>query len=474
MTRGRSFGRHVRWNEDPSAAVEAGMLNAAIPGPRGREALRFLGFRSPDGVLAYFAEIARTYGPIAQWRVLGQTIVLLDDAELIGEVLQHQQHRFTRDAGAALLREITGDGVLTLDDPAHVRRRRLLQPSFHRERIERYTEHMVRETQRVAATWRAGATIDVGATMMRLTLAVVGASLFGTEVGPEAERIAAVVASIGRRGGRLQPILATISPLLLTLRHHLPQHVRLVFGRERAQLERVVDPIVALRRASGEDGDDLLSTLLAAQDETGAALSDVDVRNELITFVLAGHETTSSALTWAWYLLARSPRAEARLHAELDAVLGERDATIEDVPRLRYTANVFAEALRLYPPAAAFARRPITTVDVGEYRLPRGASVFVSPFVTHRNPRYFADPLAFRPERWDDTPPPRFAFFPFGGGAKLCIGEAFARTEGALVLATIARRWRLRVPDGEVSPAPSALLRPGRPILAVAEPRFAA
>lgn len=445
-------------------------VHRPIPGPRGREALRFLGFGSPEGLLAYFEELARTYGPITRLRVLGQTVVLLDDADLIAEVLQHQQHRFTRDAGAALLREITGDGVLTLDDPAHLQRRRLLQPSFHRARIARYAEHMVDEAERTAGFWRDGATIDLGAAMMRLTLAVVGASLFGTEVAPEAERIAAVVAAIGRRGGRLQPVLAALSPLLLGIRRHAPQRVRLIFGRERSELERVVDPIVAARRASGIAGDDLLGTLLEARDEDGGGLDDVDVRNELITFVLAGHETTSSALTWAWYLLARNPHVEAKLHAELDEVLGDRAPTIDDLPRLRYTSNVFAESLRLYPPAAAFARRPIEPVVIGGYHIPARASVFVSPFVTQRNPRYFADPLAFRPERWDEAAPPKFAFFPFGGGAKMCIGEPFARTEGVLVLATIARRWRFRVTE-DVAPGPSSLLRPSRSIIARVEDR---
>lgn len=441
-------------------------IRTSIPGPRGRDALRFLGFGSSDGLLAYFASLARTYGPMTRLRVLGQTVVFLDDAELIAEVLQHQQHRFTRDSGAALLREITGDGVLTLDDPAHLRRRRLLQPSFHRARIARYAEYMVGEAERTMSTWEPGMTVDVGAAMMRLTLAVVGASLFGTEVARQAERIAAVVAAIGKRGGRLQPVLAALAPLLLAIRRYAPQRVRLIFGRERAVLERVVDPIVAERRASGGGGDDLLATLLEARDETGRALDDVDIRNELITFVLAGHETTASALTWAWYLLARNPEAQARLHAEVDEVLGDRTPTIDDIPRLRYTTNVFAESLRLYPPVAAFARRPIAPVVIGGYRIPARASVFVSPYVTHRNPRYFADPLVFRPERWDEAAPPKFAFFPFGGGAKMCIGEAFARTEGVLVLATIARRFRLIVDDDLVEPGPSALLRPRRPILA--------
>lgn len=436
-----------------------------IPGPRGKEAFRFLGFGSTGGLLQYFADTARRYGPIAQLRVLGQTIVLLDDADLIAEVLQHQQHLFTRDTGAALLREITGDGVLTLDDPQHVQRRRLLQPAFHRAQITHYAEHMTGLAERATTAWADGAEVDVGVAMARLTLAVVGATLFGAEV-TRVDDIADVVSSIGRRGGRLQPLVAALAPLMLAVRRHLPQNVRLIFGRERAALERIVDPIVAERRRRATDDLDLITMLLAARDEDGTTLSDVDIRNELITFVLAGHETTSSALTWAWYLLGRHPEIEARFHRELDEVLGDRAPAVEDVGKLTYTANVFAEALRLYPPAAAFARRPVRRVSLGGYAVPRHASVFMSPYVTHRNARYFKDPLAFRPERWYEEPPPKFAFFPFGGGAKMCIGEPFARTEGVLVLATIGRRWRLRMDPADVAPAPSALLRPSAPVIA--------
>jgi len=442
-----------------------------IPGPRGIEALGFLGIGSPDGLLAFFAACARRYGPIVSFRSLGQRVVLLDDADAIGEVLQHQQHRFSRDTGAVLLRELVGDGVLTTEDPVHLARRRMLQPAFHRARIAGYTTSMVDEAERFGDVWATRETIDVGAEMTRLTLGVVGRSLFGTDVGDEAERVAGVIASIANRGGRLQALVAAVAPLMFVLRKRLPSSARFVFGKERATLEAVVDPIVARKRAH-PGGDDLLATLLEVRDEDGGALTDVDIRNELITFVLAGHETTSSALTWCWYLLAKHPAAEARMLAELDTVLGGRAPGLDDVAKLRYTANVFDEALRLYPPAAAFGRRPIVDVELAGYRVPRGASVFVSPFVTHRNPRYFPNPDAFVPERWDDAPPPKFAFFPFGGGSKMCIGEPFARAEGVLVLATLARRFRLRIDDTrEVTPGPSALLRPSRAIVARVEHR---
>ena len=442
-----------------------------IPGPRGTKALRFLGVGSPDGLLAFFAECARTYGPITSFRSLGSRVVLLDDAELIGEVLQHQQHRFTRDTGAVLLRELVGDGVLTTEDPVHLERRRMLQPAFHRARIAGYTTSMVEEAERFGDAWAMRETIDVGAEMTRLTLGVVGRSLFGTDVGDGAERVADVIAAIANRGGRLQSVVAALAPLMFALRNVLPSSARVVFAKERATLESVVDPIVARKRAQ-PGGQDLLATLLELRDDAGNGLTDVDIVNELITFVLAGHETTSSALTWCWYLLAKHPRAEARVHDELDAVLGGRAPALGDVANLRYTAQVFDEALRLYPPAAAFGRRPLVDVELGGYRVPRGASIFVSPFVTHRNARYFSDPAAFRPERWDGAAPPKFAFFPFGGGSKMCIGEPFARAEGVLVLATLARRFRLRVDDADdVGPGPSALLRPARAIVARVEHR---
>ncbi len=444
-----------------------------IPGPRGIDALRFLGIGSPGGLLAFFAEIARTYGPIVSFRALGQRIVLLDDADLIGEVLQHQQQRFSRDTGAVLLRELVGDGVLTTEDPEHLHRRRMLQPAFHRARIAGYTASMVDEAERVGDAWATRTTIDVGAEMTRLTLGVVGRSLFGTEVGDDAERVAGVIASIANRGGRLQSVVAALSPLMFALRRRLPSSARFVFGRERATLEAVVDPIVARKRAY-PGGDDLLATLLELRDDDGSGLTDVDIRNELITFVLAGHETTSSALTWCWYLLAMHPEVEARFHAEVDDVLGTRVPSLDDVTRLRYTAHVFDEALRLYPPAAAFGRRPLIDVELGGYRVPRGTSIFMSPFVTHRNPRYFADPDAFVPERWAQETPPKFAFFPFGGGSKMCIGEPFARAEGVLVLATLARHFRLHVDDAGIKPGPSALLRPAHAVIARVERRLTA
>jgi cytochrome P450 len=447
-----------------------GIATTLPPGPRGLATLRFLGFGAPREIITYFRETAKRFGPIASFSVLGQRVVLLDDADFIGDVLQHQQHRFVRDTGAVLLRELVGDGVLTTEDPPHLRRRRILQPAFHRARVAGYARAMVEEAERTGDAWSQRAEIDAGVEMTRLTLAVVGTSLFGAEVGDAAATIAGVIESVANRGGKLQPFLAALAPLLVALRGASPRPTSLVFGRERAALERVVDPIVAAgRRATPAElaaRGDLLAMLLEARDEAGQPLGDDDIRNELITMVLAGHETTASALTWAWYLLARHPDAAERMHAELDALLAGGAPTVDDVPRLQYTSAVFNEALRLYPPASAFGRRPLEDVVIGGYRIPKGTSVFVSPYVTHRNPRYFPDPDAFVPERWlTGDPPPRFAFFPFGGGSKMCIGEPFARTEGVLVLASLARRYNLAAVDPQpLDVNGQGLLRPDRPV----------
>lgn len=252
-------------------------------------------------------------------------------------------------------------------------------------------------------------------------------------------------------------------------RRVFPRGPSLFYRKERAQLERILAPVIEQHRRgdsySASSGD-LLSLLLAAHDEQDGKLDDEDVRNEVVTLVLAGHETTATALTWAWYLIGSQPQVENHLHAELDAVLGQRLPTMEDVPGLRYTSFVLAEVLRLYPPALAFGRRPLEPVMLGGYTVPRGASVLVSPYITQRNPRFYENPLDFRPERWESFTPPKCAYFPFGAGAKMCIGESFAKLEGVLALAVLAQRWRLRIiSESEVLPTAGVTLAPERPIL---------
>jgi cytochrome P450 len=432
------------------------------PGPRGWNTLGFLR-PSADGVVAFLTQTSRRYGPVAGFRVFGARVYVIDEPALIEEILVRRQHEFVRDTGATLLRELVGDGLVTSEEPRHRERRRMLQPAFHRAQIATYAGSMVREAARLADELSAGADIEVAAEMRRLTLAVVGTALFGVDMHAHAADVASVLRRVVKKGSWVGPLLAFGEPLIAAYRRRFPARASLFFARERRELEAIIAPIVTQRRADG--GRDIVSLLLAERDERGAALSDEDVRNEVVTLVLAGHETTATALTWAWYLLATHPAAAAKLHAEVDALLGDRDPTLDDVARLPYTSAVFSETLRLYPPALAFGRRPIADVTLGGYTIPRGSSIFLSPFITQRNPRNFADPEAFVPERWFAPAPAKFTYFPFGGGAKMCIGEPFSKLEGVLVLATLARRLQFAlIGDATVGIAAGATLRPDRPI----------
>lgn len=442
----------------------------APPGPRGLQVLGFLGGGNVGRTLNFLERSARRFGPISSFRILNRRIYLVDDPELIEDILVKRQHSFTRDTGAILLRELIGDGLLTREEPAHRERRRILQPAFHRDQIASYAGSMTSEAERTAAEWQPGTSIDLASEMRRLTLAIVGECLFGADFRGSAKGIAGVLQRVGKRSEWLVPGFAFLEPLVLAYRRAFPRAPSLFFRSERAELEKIITPIIERRRQS--ETRDVISLLMAQRDEAGGRLSDDDIRNEIVTFVLAGHETTATALTWTWYLLAQHPDVERKLHAEIDLVIGERPATLEDVPRLRYTSAIFAEGIRLYPPALLFGRRPKETIKLGGYTIRRGSTIFLSPYITQRNERFFERPAAFEPERWEAGSPPKFAYFPFGGGAKMCIGEPFARMEGVLVLAALARRWRLVLSDERAVGAGSGmLLRPDRPILMRLEPR---
>jgi cytochrome P450 len=297
--------------------------------------------------------------------------------------------------------------------------------------------------------------------MMRLTLAVVGKTLFDAEVESDADEVGSALNEVMNLFGYL---MLPFSELLEKL--PLPPQRR--FLRARARLDAVIYRIVEERRREGRDRGDLLSTLLDAVDEEGdrTGMTNEQLRDEVMTIFLAGHETTAVALTWAWYLLARNPEAEEKLAAELSEVLGGRAPTVEDLPRLRYAEWVVKESLRLYPPAWAVGREALRECEVGGYRIPKGAQVIAYPWVIQRDPRWFTDPQAFRPERWGEesiSRLPKYAYFPFGGGPRLCIGNYFATMEAVLILSTIARRFRLRlVSDDPVEPFPALTLRPKR------------
>jgi cytochrome P450 len=352
---------------------------------------------------------------------------------------------------------LVGNGLVTSEGDFWRRQRRLAQPAFHRDRVEAYAETMVGFTEGALARWGDRQTLDAHEEMMLLTQRVVAQTLFSADVSGDSREIGEALSNIVRP-------FASQATLKWILDNRLPTPAHLRFNRDVRRIDSFVYRLIGERRASGEDTGDLLSMLMRAQDEDGGGMTDKQLRDELMTIFLAGHETTALALTWAWYLLARNPEAEERLAAELSEVLGGRAPRAEDLPRLRYAEWVVKESMRLYPPAWGVGRESVRECEVGGYRVSARVQVFAFPWVVQRDPRWFADPHAFRPERWGDesiSRLPRYAYFPFGGGPRRCIGEGFAMMEAVLVLATIAQRFRLRLASEDpVELVPAMSLRP--------------
>jgi len=358
-----------------------------------------------------------------------------------------------------MAKRFLGEGLLTSEGEHHRRQRRLAQPAFHRQRIVGYGAIMTDYAARARERWQNGATVDIAEEMNRLTLAIVGKTLFDADVEAESREI----------GEALTTILSLFNQVMLPytgLLQKFPLPANRRFQRAAERLDATIYRMIQEHRAGGVDRGDLLSMLLAAQDEEGGGggMTDKQVRDEAMTIFLAGHETTANALAWTWYLLSQNPAVETKLHAELDRVLAGRLPNFHDLPQLRYTEMVLAESMRLFPPAWVIGRRALTDQPLGPYTIPANAIVICSQYVTHHNRRYFPEPFRFDPERW--TPEakarlPKFAYFPFGGGARICIGESFAWMEGILLLATLAQRWRMRlVPGHPVEPQPRITLRP--------------
>src|SRR5438105_127991 len=402
-----------------------------------------------------FSELARC-GDIVGIRVVNFRNIFINHPDLIEEVLVGHPRRYIKGRVLQANRHVLGTGWLTSEGDFRLRQPRLVQPAFNRARINAYAETMVQYTQRMLENWRGGEERDVHREMMRLTLQIVAKTLFDADVARDAQDV----------GKSLELLLELGANFRRTLfvPHWVPTPTNLRIKREIAFIESILYRIIAERRASGRDTGDLLSMLLRAQDEDGSRMTDKQLRDETITLCLAGHETTASSLSWTWWLLAQNPVGEARLHAELDQVLGGRTPSLEDFPRLRYTANVITESMRLYPPAWGLARVAIEDHELGGYPVKKGMGVAMAQWVIHRDPRWYDAPEEFRPERWEGDfikKIPRFAYFPFGGGPRLCIGNNFALMEATLILATVAQKYRLRlVPNHPVVPLASITLRP--------------
>ncbi len=435
------------------------------PGPY--TGLKGWSFRALDqSPLEMFTELAR-YGDIVGIRVVNFRNIFVNHPDLIEEVLVGHPRRYFKGRVLRANRHVFGEGLLTSEGDFWLRQRRLVQPAFHRARIAAYAETMVEYAQRVMESWRAGEERDVHQEMMRLTLQIVAKTLFNADVKRDASDV----------GKSLELLLELGADFRRTLfvPHWVPTLTNLRIKREIAFIENILYRIINERRASGRDTGDLLSMLLHVQDEDGSRMTDKQLRDETITLFLAGHETTASSLSWAWWLLAQNPAAEAKLHGELDEVLCGRAPSIDDLARLPYTANVITESMRLYPPAWGLARIAVEDHELGGYPVKKGMGVAMAQWVVHRDTRWYDKPEEFRPERWEGDFAkriPRFAYFPFGGGPRQCIGNSFALMEATLILATIAQRYRLRlVPYHPVVPLASITLRPRYGVRVVLESR---
>ncbi len=430
----------------------------------------FRRFFRPGNPILLFEHLVRTYGPVSHYKLGGSHILFINDPELIREILVNQASSFIKERTQHRMKILLGQGLITSEGEFHMRQRRIAAPAFHRQRIQNYAAIMVERATAMRTNWQPGQQFDMAAAMMELTLEVVAQTLFATDVTREIRQINDEVNVIMR----LYNYLIALPKAESYLRWPIPGLIR--FRKARARLDAVVYRMIAERRAANEDRGDLLSMLMAGRDDgenTGGGMSDRQLRDEIITIFLAGYETVANALTWTWYLLSGNPAAAERMGQEIDRVLQGRPATIEDLPRLRYTEMVFAESMRLYPPAWAMGRQSTQSVELGPYRLPAGTYFFFSQYILQRSEEYYPDPLRFDPERF--TPEqkaarPRFAYFPFGGGGRQCIGEAFAWMEGVLILATLAQRRRFRmVPGQQVDVQPKITLRPKYPMWMVAE-----
>lgn len=414
--------------------------------------------------LGLLTRCARDYGDMVRVRLGLTRAVLVNHPDLVEEVLVTRNHDFRKHVGARRLGSLLGNGLLLTEGDFWLRQRRLMQPAFHRQRIAAMGETMVGMTLAALDGWKADETRDVSQEMIELTMQVVGRTLFGTEVGEDLSRIRATNRVF------VEHFRSRLFTMMILLPDRFPSPGNRRYRRAVGDLERLVYRIIGERRASGDDGNDLLGMLLAARDEAGSGMTDRQLRDEVMTLLLAGHDTTALALTWAWVLLAQHPQAEATLHAEVDAVLGGRPPTAADTFQLSYVEHVVTETLRLYPTAWVIGREAVRDTEIGGQPVAKGSTILISPWVLHRDPRFFDQPEEFRPERWADglvQRLPRGAYLPFGAGQRVCIGSAFAQLEAMLLLATIAQRFKLELTDrtGPVEPLPVVTLRARHPVM---------
>lgn len=431
------------------------------------EGLRNLG---PIEPIPFFERLVRDYGKVASYRVGRQRVVFVSDAELIREVLVVQNDNFVKGEPVRRTKMLLGNGMITAEHAEWRAQRQAAQPAFHRQRIRRYADEMVEITARARERIRGGEEFDLAQFLMELALEIVAKTLFDTELDAEA----AVVAREINHIMDVYNFMMVLPAPQLFLHFPLPQVRK--FRKARRRVDRTVNRMIDehLHGAKRNSGD-LLSMMIESIPNVDSEAGKQQLRDQVVTIFLAGYETTANALAWTFRLLGEHAEMEERLSEEIGRVLKGHAATVDDVPQLKYSEMILAESMRLYPPAWAQVRQALNDFQLGEYFLPAGTTVAMSQWIMHRRPEFFPDPLRFDPERFRPEARagrPKFAYFPFGGGARQCIGEAFAWMEGALVLATLLQRWKFGlVPDQVFQPQSLITLRPRYGVRVIAEPR---
>lgn len=425
------------------------------PGPKGTLIggnLAQIGPRRVD----FFHHLAQTYGPIASFRTGRWRLFLISDPQLIQQVLVTDARSYVKHFGARTFKPVLGNGLVTSEGDFWLAQRRLLQPAFLKAQVLSYAPIMGDLTDAMLAKWTPGRAVDIAFEFSSLTSAIALKTLFGLDDHGDRERIDASLRLVFELLTRRLD-----APLHLPISFPTPANLKL--RRALADVVTLVDGFIAEKKTQ-PPGNDLLSTMIEAQHEDGSRMTAGQLRDEAMTLYLAGHETTALALTWSWYLLSQNPDAERKLVEEWRRVLNGRTARAADLPALPYTAAVISESMRLYPPVYVIGREATTDLELGGYRVKRGYTVLMSQWVSHRDPRYFPEPERFLPERWLDglaARLPKFAYYPFGGGQRLCIGVHFALMEAAIVLATVGQTYRFTLePDAVIDILPQITMPP--------------
>ena len=431
------------------------------PGPRGHWLVGSLREVRANR-LAFFRRCFDEYGDAASFRMANRRAILLSHPDDIERVLVTENRRFEKNFALRLLRPLLGNGLILAEGDAWLRQRRLIQPAFSKQQIESYAPAMVEATKSAVASWQGGDVRNIHSEMMQLTMDIAGRTLLGVNTAGQFQRVRECLEGV------MQDFLARFGSAL-PMPFWLPTPGNLRLRRHIRRLDGILQELIEQRRASSSAGGDFLSLLIRARDEgDGSGLSDKQLRDEVMTMFLAGHDTTANALAWTWFLLGQHPEVQQRLREEVDGLLNSREATPADVPRLPLCENILRESMRLYPPAYVVGRTAMEDGTIGKYFIRKGTNVLMSSWVVHRDARWYDRPDEFLPDRWTDgllIRIPKYAYFPFGGGPRVCIGNNFAMLEGVLVLATMVQQLQLSaVTQPPVKLLPAVTLKPGQPL----------